>query len=429
MRAFFYTLLSTITTTMSNYRIREVAPDSGLGTQVSPHTDADGTAGIKTQINALGGRGGMVLLDALDYSITDTAGIPINYDSINIVAISSSRHYNPNGLYEAVVGTKIRCAGKGFVYGNIAWPQRLGGSDLHDIYLWATPTLQAINSGVVAGSIGIDFIGHVEQLIFENLKTGHFDCAFRLTNAAAAFDTVAIRGGLFLGGRVGVYIGSAISYCGYFLMDRVVIADNLEHCIYLDKPEAIGTIVSNCSFVRGCNATVSSNAANCYVKQNGVKFTGNDVIYAGLVLVTFTENSITYTANNQATADGMIWDANDGIISNNRFAFNGGGYGLRVKGDRNQIIGNRFGSNLSGDIIIESGADDNIIQTYSGVTITDNGARTIINGRSKNVGDPNTTGAWNGVTKTNGLIIADTSDVTKLWLYDSNLTAGRVNLV
>jgi hypothetical protein len=203
---------------------------------------------------------------------------------------------------------------------------------------------------------------------------------------------------LILGGRYGMYFGSSAVGVYLQLTDNV-IADNLKHGLFIGSTSYTGHVIKGNSFVRSsCGSGVTDNPSNVYFSGSKSVFSDNVVLGAGLDYL----NSIQRT-----NTDGMILAGDDNIVSNNSFTDNQGGYGIRITGDRNILSGNKFSNNLSGDIILTSTAADNIINVDPKVTITDQGDRNIINGISRNNGDPNTTGAWFGVTKPAGIIIYD----------------------
>jgi len=110
--------------------------------------------------------------------------------------------------------------------------------------------------------------------------------------------------------------------------------------------------------------------------------------------------------------------------------------GLRISGSGNNALakigGNPTGVHMTGSatanyvylgrctdpIQIDSGATENVIDgQIIGETVTDNGTRTLINGRGTNDGDPNSTGEWNGYASAAYKMGATIEDTTNGPLY------------
>ena len=88
------------------------------------------------------------------------------------------------------------------------------------------------------------------------------------------------------------------------------------------------------------------------------------------------------------------------------------------------IIDSKFARNAGQDIIVMSGAVDTTIRCEQGTKITDNGARTIINGMGTNAGDPDVMGYWLNAAKQPGLMIRDTTN-NVTYLYHAAGTSGN----
>jgi hypothetical protein len=389
---------------VTGLRPAEIA--TGAGTEASPYTNAtDTAAGIQVKIDLLAaGRGGKIILGADRYDVTNTDGMVVTTECIEIEGVSAGKQANPNGESEGLNGTKIRFSGNGIEVRRTTAPRI--SVHVRKVYFYSDTALQtaATNGSTGVGTKAIWINGFLEQGNFNEVKVNNADFGvYNNTASSTFFDVVNFSRMLILGGRYGMYYGSSGSgvYCN---IKESVIADNLKHCLYVnDNNQYYHWTVSGNAFVRGCGATgILDNPSNIFWGADYSAFYGNIVNGAGLDWI---------PTPTQYTADGIIVSGDNNAVFGNIIRENEGtsSYGMRVTGTGNYITGNKFHTNTS-DLILTAASNGNQVICPLGTTVTDSGVRNVVNGISVNAGDPTSAGNWNGIAKSALLTIHDTTN-------------------
>jgi hypothetical protein len=387
---------------------------TGAGTEGSPYTHADGNGGIQTKIDILAAdRGGLVSIQGRTNVTTPAlieslGGITIRGTAVGFMQDASTIGADGEGLNR---GTKLKCTaavdavrvGKaGTTTGN-----RPTGIAVEDVYLdgysGAAPT-----ASPETGTAGVRCMGDIDHFAIRNCNLRNFTFGI-LTPGANNFDAILI--------------------------------DNVE-IVKCCRP-----IVLTSTFGKIINSQLDGNNWGAIIGGYGVQFIGNTMLsnlqrpssdggsynptlYSLEFLSeygTLANNTIIglgYNDNTKNYGGTVRFAANNSTCTGNLLANHPARFLLEISGDSNVVSGNsKVGSYTEKNIWVKSGADDNVIN-QPGCTITDDGARTIFNGVSKNAGDPNSTGDWSGVAKSDGLFIYDTVGTT-MYLYHSLLSGGR----
>lgn len=389
---------------------------SGAGTEAAPFINVDGSGGIKSMVDSFT-RGGRVPLSSSRYDVT--VNIPITEHSVCVEGDVSGFNTDPNGESEGINGAKLHCSSDGFRIGNGA--HRIGGIEVKNFYLWGSGNTNN-QSGVVVVSSGIDQprfidlnISHFERAIY--IESGNIDTAYidrvNILNSGNGFVSA---GGpcYFLHIRNGCF--SDIEHHGIFLNsnstgDESVTIEGmtLVRCARTDRDATDAAV----RLASGSRHLVT----NCVIRETG-------------------RVSLNEPASN-TSADGVIIEVDGVTISNCQIYSNTVGAAIRAKSSNAHIINNHFResdvSSVAGykknmvDIIVENTATDTIIEQKGKFTIQDTGTRTVINNTSKNAGDPDTTGQWVGVAKSDGLRIFDTVNGV-LYEYADHYPNNRVTI-
>jgi hypothetical protein len=135
-------------------------------------------------------------------------------------------------------------------------------------------------------------------------------------------------------------------------------------------------------------------------------------------------NCISINNSQEVSGQSGFYLAGDNITASNCHAIDDQGTttqssGFTLRGDRCRLVGcQAFGNDT--DIIIKSDSTESVIIGTRFDSITDNGTRTLINGRGTNAGDPTSTGQWNGNAD-----YAETTDATIHDTANDNLYKAR----
>jgi hypothetical protein len=372
---------------------------TGEGTEASPYTHADNTAGIQTSINALAaGRGGVVRLKAARHNIAT----PISITSESIT-ISGARGFNNNALGESegLKGTKLRAvSGNVLNIGNTGL--KLTALTIENLYLYGNSK---------AAGYGVNVSHRTDNLNLSRLNIQNFARGVYIAGGmdAGHFSDLSI-----LWNGYGIYIDNVVNTHLFNRYESCVIADNNLNGVYQKSTN---------DYEKLTNSDIVRNSISGGVDAAGIYWAGAKGVISGNNIVDNGLDIYNAPGTNRAAADGLILAGNGNTVTGNQIEGHTLAAGIRIRGNSNVITGNTFQNNLK-DIVIEAGATDNHLTLAKGVTVTDNGTRTIINNFSKNAGDPDTAGQWAGVAKPDGLTIVDTN-TGNAYLYTSFVTGGR----
>jgi hypothetical protein len=235
----------------------------------------------------------------------------------------------------------------------------------------------------------------------------------------------------------GVYL-SEKSLAAYVKFYNCTVCDNDGIGIYIHPASnSFCCQLTNCVIVRNVRTEVE-NGSNIYWGARESIIAHNIIHAAGYH---FYNEAVRGHKDNHVKADGIIIDGSHNLITGNQILDHAMGTGIVVKGSNNQIINNSFtgrmGSSQGGgnaiapicrnqtDIHIKPGACDNTIIQQGTFTLIDEGIRTIVNGVSKNRGDPDHSEDWKDMDKPEGLMIHDTLH-HNTWLYGQCFPKGRI---
>lgn len=382
--------------------------NAGTGTEASPFTSTDGTAGIAPALASLP-RGGTITLAAGRFDVATAPVISTPGTCIRGLALGAN--VDPNGESEGVNGTKIHASGDGFIVqvasGSTA---RIQGLSFEHLYIWGSG-----KSGF-GGSAGITVsAASLDQPHFTDINVG---------NAGAAIQVAYVPGTGQLDTPYFTRINALHCSFGLLFCGPSTIYAHVTDCCFSDLDNA-GIVDSNSggdstytglTLVRCAgygDAAVRLRSPNNHLLNSHVSLTGQRGSSSG----------------HNAAADGISLEAGGNVVANCLIDTTVYGSGIRVTNNAAGCVirGNQFASNTT-DITIDAGCADTVVdESGQRLVIVDNGTRTIINGQGRNAGDPDTGSAWNGHAKPDGLQIIDTT-TGDVWLYSSALTGGRKKL-
>lgn len=409
----------------------------GNGTS-TPYTSADGSAGMQAPINAFT-VGGTVQLTSRAYYTSLAGGVLINKAGVAIIGNALGFNDDPNGEHEGSVGTKYKFAATGYRMG-INGGIRNGGNEVARQYLWGSNQTDDTSNAILVE-------GRLDQPHFVDLNISNVKYGLRVTSGGN-LDTPYFHRFNVLNASYGVYDNSNLpSFFGH-LTDGC-LSDLAQQAVALLNPTTQQFTITGQTLVRAGRAG----------KTSAVRLAGRGHIFAHNVVRdsgwTFPTDNPYRASSRAASVNGVEVPGNDCQVSTNQINSTATGVGVLVTGNRNRITNNSFsgalGDNNNGlaeaftqekyfssnvwDIVIGTGAQDNVVEQTGLFTIQDNGIRTVINGMSKNAGDPNAPGDsaagnfWGFIAnKPEGLRLYDTvNDV--LYEYRSVYPNGRLIIV
>ncbi len=335
----------------------EQAPEfvaTGAGTEGSPFTHADNTAGIQTVIDSLAGsRGGLVNLGVARYNVATP--IVISTPSISLIGRAAGYNTDPNGESEGVNGTKLSITSDGIRIGNAS--SRVGNAFLRNLYLYGP--------GKTGGAKGISITNDIDQPHIENIMGTNLQYGLYVN---AVLDAAHISGCGFLNNGYGAYFTTA-AYQSYTKISSCEISDNDNGGIFTSVPAS-----SDAKYLRVVNSTLvrngrvlTTNGANLYLGNN------EDII--GLNVIRGAGHD--YVGNTDVAAHGLILKGTRHLIIGNNITDNTNGSGIKILSGSNSnfVIGNILTGN-SANVTVDSGATSNVI-IQPDVTIADSGTNTV----------------------------------------------------
>jgi hypothetical protein len=424
--------------------------ETGAGTEASPWANADNTAGIQAAVNTLAAvRGGQVVLSPGRFNVAST--ISITTPSIVLAGVSKGYNQDPNGIAEGVWGTKLKWTGAsaGVVISAGSSSPRPGFITIRDTYIYGHST---VPSGTdFAADTCISTPTWTDQFRLENSLLTNCGVGLHLGSASSdSTDSATIWNTDFQGLGIGIYCGNHRE-CGDLLLSDDQFSDNSAQAIWLDGVSTFGEehpTIANPRIYDGCyNASCTTYLASVVNFRPYLAWSGGTVQYPGR----------SYDHGSQQTADGIYQGGDYGTFTGGNVQHSLG-CGIRLLGNYNDVSGWEFLGNATdvcisgstnrvssdtlltatiggnGNVLVAPNAssvtisgNDNVLTVSATVGVTDTGLRNVINGVSKNAGDPATAGNWNGVSKRVGLQIWDTTN-NNLYTYTS-ATARTVQSV
>jgi hypothetical protein len=359
------------------------------------------------------GRGGILTLDPQKYVLDTPLRIYGKSTCINGGANGFSN--SPNAEHESLTGSELHSTGDALHIGNHnpeyirQGMNKLGAINLQDLYLWGPGTDSQTHA------IKID--NDIDQSQFNNIHIGNYTWGLY---SEAVMDAPTINGLDVIHCQTGVEINALSVYVRFH---ACVLCDN-DGIGLIVQPESgsFGWVISDCIIVRnsriatddGCNILWGGN--NSSIVNNVIQDAGHH----------FYNEAVLGQTDVYVTADGLILPGNNNIISHNQFQDHTKGSAVVIRGNGNQIINNSFSNNHT-DIFVDSNATDTVITQQTPFTIKDYGVRTIVNGISRNEGDPDKNGLWSKAVKPEGLILYDIVSGL-VYQYSSYFSGGRICL-
>lgn len=286
---------------------------------------------------------------------------------------------------------------------------RRGGVVVESLYCWS-------NDGYAATFACFRILSGLDQFRPSKLNISNFGYGFRIAGNEGGLDTAIIDVNILNAG-CGYYNDGASG--SYYNTVRGCWSD-LEWSAWASNNRLLQGFVLEGMILTRTNRVDDSNPAN---KKAAVYMQGRNHKLNNLHISETGRNYI--TGSQVAGCDGLVLDCDFTEVNGGQYISNVTGAAIRVKGKGNILNqpafkGHRLGGDFSPlpydpqagystnlyDIVVETTAEDTIIT--ADCRLIDNGIRTVFNGVSKNAGDPNTAGAWNGRSKWDGLRIYDT---------------------
>lgn len=302
---------------------------------------------------------------------------------------------------------------------------KLGAINFRDLYLWGP--------GVSSGRKAFYFDHDVDQSQFNNIHMGNYEWALYSDSVLddptfAGLDITHCFEGLHLSER---------SLAAYVKFTNCTIADNDGIGIFIHPlSNSFCCQLTHCVIVRNARTKIQ-DGCNIYWGARESIIANNIIHAAGYH---FYNEAVLGQVENHVNADGIVVAGSDNLITGNQILDHALGAGIVIKGNNNKIVHNSFTGRIGSsrgegggqaaaclnqlDIKIEKGACDTTIVQPAAFSLADEGTRTVVNGLSKNEGDPDLTGDWKGIHKPDGLMIYDFLNDTT-WLYGHSFPQGR----
>jgi hypothetical protein len=376
------------------------------------------------------GRGGKLCLPPGKFRLP--VPLRIKSKSISIDGGANGFSNSPNAEHESLTGSEIFSEGNAFEIGNhepvdiSRGVNKLGGLSFRDLYLWGP--------GVTSGSKGLYFDQHTDQAQFINIHLGSYQWGL---HSDTVLDVPTFTELYVTHCQEAVHF-SEKSLAAYVKFQHCTIADNDGTGVFIHPASnSFCCQLTHCVIVRNARTEVTDGCNVYWGAREGI--IANNIIHAGGYH--FYNEAVLGCKDNHVMAHGVIIDGSDNMITSNQILDHAMGVGIIVKGNRNQISHNSFTGSVGScrgegfqqaavcrnqvDIRIEVGSCDTVITQPGHFTLVDEGTRTIVNGISKNEGDPDFSGDWKGRDKPDGLLIYDCLN-NKPWKYGRGFPQGRM---
>jgi len=414
--------------------------DQSMRTEVNPiEHDAvgDGLTDDSGAFQALldhfsSGRGGKLNLPPRKFRLVSP--LRIKSKSISIDGGANGSSNSPNAEHESQTGSEFFAENNAIEIGfhdpsDISNTfTKLGAINLRNLYFWGP--------GMYSGKMAFYFDNHVDQSQFNNIHIGNFQWGLY---SDTVLDDATLFGLDVIHCSQGIYF-SEKSIAAYAKFFNCTIADNDGIGLFIHpKSNSFCCQLTNCVLVRNARTAVQDGCNVYWGGREGI--IANNIIHAAGYH--FYNEAVLGHKDNHVKADGIIVDGSDNLITGNQILDHAMGTGIIVKGSNNKIFNNSFsgrvGSSWGGgytlasvcrnnlDIHIMKGACDTTIIQHDHFTLIDEGMRTMINGVSKNEGDPESSGNWAGIDKPDSALIYDVIN-NHTWLFGKSFPKGRIRI-
>lgn len=372
---------------------------SGSGTQSSPWTNTDNTAGIQTAATTLStGRGGQILLAPGEYDFSTSTAYGNAYNSITVQGASRGYNAQPNGTAEGQWSTKLKATGSApcnfvTITGSSS-SVRPGGDNFADVSLEGCGATWSSSQGVSQAAILVQ--GYSDQINVLHVNISNFGVGIAGNNVdALQVSKITLQNV----GRA-FYFPDGTSRWGASFTD-VMAGDN--------------TYVSYFGLASGAlNNNVRLQNWNLYRNCNGGGCEAGNLVWNddyGVI-----DNLVSLDGGTNTASAEILVGGNHNVFEGlqiNRSSVLSGYSGLNVTGSNNYF--SALAIHNTATSITVSGSDNWFWGSFGAPA--DTGCRNVFNNVAQNAGDPNTTGCWNGVAKTPGLIIQDTVNGIRYLYY------------
>jgi hypothetical protein len=394
---------------------------------------SDDSAPIQALIDHLSSeRGGKLSLPPRKFRLASP--VRIYTKSISIDGGANGFGNSPNAEHESLTGSEISSESNAFEIGNddpgdiARGCHKLGAINFRDIYLWGP--------GVYTGKKAFYFEKDTDQSQFNNIHIGNFQWGLY---SNTVLDNPNFSGLDITHCFQGIHL-SAKSLAAYVKFHHCTIADNDGTGIFIHPASnSFCCQLTHCVIVRNARTEVQDGCNVYWGAREGI--IANNIIHAAGYH--FYNEAVLGNKQNRVPANGIIVEGSDNLITGNQILDHTMGSGIVIKGCNNKAIHNLFTGRVGSsrgegsgsapvcknriDIDIKPGVCDTTIIQQGQFTINDEGIRTIVNGISKNQGDPDHEGDWKGVIKSDGLVIYDSlKEIT--YLYGHIFPNGRINI-
>ncbi len=313
----------------------------GTGSVTDPYRSEDGTAGLGEALRLAGERGGRVTVPAGRHDIAATALI----DDGSVLLDGEVWNYSsdPNGVFEAKNGTKLRLVGHSHPALSVGVTKDIGGVVISNLGIQGDivgmDTRRLFNADFPERGAGLYLGGsRIDQCEFSKMSFCGLSAAV-CASGSAEIDAAHFYNINTDGCCMGVYFSPRASF--YTVFSRCIMADNPSYGFYANgEGKKIHNLeVADCSLVRNCGSNViDDEAAALYFKS--------------ISLCTVRGCNI--------DAAGVFWYYSDDATHNDqRQRSKVSAVGILIKGDRNRIMSNIIDHSSAESIRIEG--KDNIL--------------------------------------------------------------------
>ncbi|MGM9683258.1 MAG: metallophosphoesterase family protein [Eubacteriales bacterium] len=366
-------------------RCEEDLTATGEGSEEHPYVSKDGTAGIAKELQALTARGGSVRLSNARYDIS--APIVIDTPCVRLSGEIWGYPSDPNGVFEAHHGTKLRLQGKDFPAILLGRSQTIGGNIISDIGIYGdcigmdtrplyVPELPISSSGLAFTNVRSDQC-HFSKLSFCGLACGIYAAE------SAKIDACRFEGINTDGCYMGVMFAPSAAY--YARFDKLIVADTPAFGFLLDGTNGIihNVEIQDCHFVRNGGSfredcTPEKTAAVMFRNVNNSLIRNSLLDYAGVFWYyepTAKENTEKHITKAPCTSLWICGNKNR-VIDNT--VSHSSGDSIIIEGDENILMGNI----VDGNVVISGNGNvvQNLVFTSQSarLVLTENSSDTLI---------------------------------------------------
>ena len=319
------------------------------GTEGSPITSSDGTAGIQAQLNAVSvTHGGMVNLAPSAYQITTAPRISLPGTTLEGVFGYGLDSTCGGGCAPGTTGTKLIVSGtgtSGLMIGNTGTvSSRLGGVLVRNLYF--------SGSGYTGTQNGLVIDQGTDQTLLENINTDNVRIGMLITGAS---DSSTIKTSSHQEDGWGISIGATNNGTRLITLDGSILGQNAYGGIYLGN-SSVQTTMTN---IRTGSNSFDPGAANPY----SLAYLGS--IWMAGYQDTLVNSTVAYSGwggsgqggVNGVVADGVVVAETSAYVANNSFNNNTFGADIHVVGGAvDAVVGpNSFTEMANLNYLISSG--------------------------------------------------------------------------